>query len=46
MRKILLPFLAAAAAVAAFAAPAFAQEKTLTVYTYESFTSDWGPAPR
>ncbi|GGG01394.1 thiamine transporter substrate binding subunit [Rhizobium wenxiniae] len=23
-----------------------AQEKTLTVYTYESFTSDWGPGPK
>ncbi|MBS3647748.1 thiamine ABC transporter substrate binding subunit [Pseudaminobacter sp. 19-2017] len=31
----------------AFAAvPATAQEKTLTVYTYESFTSEWGPGPQ
>jgi ABC-type thiamine transport system substrate-binding protein len=27
------------------AAPASAQEKTLTVYTYESFTAEWGPGP-
>ncbi|MDQ6437033.1 thiamine ABC transporter substrate binding subunit [Mesorhizobium sp. LHD-90] len=26
--------------------PAVAQEKTLTVYTYESFTSEWGPGPQ
>ncbi|EKF18955.1 thiamine ABC transporter substrate binding subunit [Nitratireductor pacificus] len=30
--------------LAAMAAPAAAQEK-LTVYTYDSFTSDWGPGP-
>ncbi|MDE1156736.1 MAG: thiamine ABC transporter substrate binding subunit [Neorhizobium sp.] len=46
MRKILVPFLAAAAALAAHVGPALAQEKTLTVYTYESFTSDWGPGPK
>ncbi len=35
------------AALAAWAAPAAAQDqpKTLTVYTYESFTADWGPGP-
>jgi len=27
-------------------APAAAQDKTLTVYTYESFTSEWGPGPQ
>jgi thiamine transport system substrate-binding protein len=26
--------------------PALAQEKTLTVYTYESFTAEWGPGPK
>jgi thiamine transport system substrate-binding protein len=26
--------------------PAAAEEKTLTVYTYESFTSEWGPGPQ
>lgn len=30
--------------LAAFALPAAAQDK-LTVYTYESFTSEWGPGP-
>lgn len=25
---------------------AFANQPTLTVYTYDSFTSDWGPAPK
>lgn len=27
------------------AAPAWAQTPTLTVYTYSSFTADWGPGP-
>ncbi|MBW8640613.1 thiamine ABC transporter substrate binding subunit [Hoeflea sp. WL0058] len=27
------------------AAPASASDKTLTVYTYESFVADWGPGP-
>ncbi|MBB6180216.1 thiamine ABC transporter substrate binding subunit [Pseudorhizobium flavum] len=26
--------------------PAMAQERSLTVYTYESFTAEWGPGPR
>nr|WP_245409962.1 thiamine ABC transporter substrate binding subunit [Pararhizobium haloflavum] len=32
---------------AAFALPAetLAQDRTLTVYTYESFTAEWGPGP-
>ena len=34
----------AAATLALLAAPAAAQEK-LTVYTYDSFTADWGPGP-
>src|ERR1700754_2149549 len=25
---------------------AHAAEKTLTIYTYESFTSEWGPGPK
>jgi thiamine transport system substrate-binding protein len=33
------------AALAALALPAAAAEK-LTVYTYESFTADWGPGPQ
>lgn len=45
MRGISTFILAATAAVfAPFAAEA--QDKTLTVYTYESFTSDWGPGPK
>ena len=44
MRKKTLSTIAALAASLAF--PALAQEKTLTVYTYESFVSDWGPGPK
>ncbi|MFB9949746.1 thiamine ABC transporter substrate binding subunit [Rhizobium puerariae] len=36
----------AAAAALSMSVPAGAQEKTLTVYTYESFISDWGPGPK
>jgi thiamine transport system substrate-binding protein len=28
------------------AAPAVAEEKKLTIYTYESFTAEWGPGPQ
>jgi thiamine transport system substrate-binding protein len=42
--RILLS-LVSALAISAAAAPAFAQEK-LTVYTYESFTAEWGPGPQ
>ncbi|CDZ70954.1 Thiamin/thiamine pyrophosphate ABC transporter, thiamin/thiamine pyrophospate-binding protein [Neorhizobium galegae bv. orientalis] len=45
MRSTILSILAAAAALC-LSAPAEAQEKTLTVYTYESFISDWGPGPK
>lgn len=38
------PLIAVAAVVFA-AFPAVAAEKTLTVYTYDAFTSDWGPGP-
>ncbi|WMT92447.1 thiamine ABC transporter substrate binding subunit [Pelagibacterium sp. H642] len=35
-----------AVALGAFALPAFAQDNpTLTVYTYDAFAADWGPAP-
>jgi thiamine transport system substrate-binding protein len=45
MRRTTCLFLAAAAvALAPFAVQA--QDKTLTVYTYESFVSDWGPGPK
>ena len=45
MRSTILSIFAAAAAFS-LSAPAEAQEKTLTVYTYESFISDWGPGPK
>lgn len=36
----------AAAAMIGFVSPALAEGKTLTVYTYESFVSEWGPGPK
>lgn len=45
MRSTILSIFAAAAALS-LSVPAVAQEKTLTVYTYESFISDWGPGPK
>ena len=36
---------AALAALAMLAAPAVANDRTLTIYTYDSFVSDWGPGP-
>ncbi len=45
MRSTILSIFAAAAALS-LSAPAEAQQKTLTVYTYESFISDWGPGPK
>ncbi|WP_353644118.1 thiamine ABC transporter substrate binding subunit [Mesorhizobium sp. WSM2239] len=42
--RILLS-LVSALAISAAAVPAFAQEK-LTIYTYESFTAEWGPGPQ
>ncbi len=38
--------LVATVAFAGFAAAAQAADKTLTIYTYESFTSEWGPGPK
>ncbi len=37
---------AAAILSIALAMPAAAADKTLTVYTYESFVSEWGPGPK
>lgn len=37
--------LAIAAAIALLATPAAAADRTLTVYTYDAFTSEWGPGP-
>ncbi|MGK6313366.1 thiamine ABC transporter substrate binding subunit [Neorhizobium sp. DT-125] len=45
MRRIVLSIFAAAAGFFP-SVSVHAQEKTLTVYTYESFVSDWGPGPR
>jgi thiamine transport system substrate-binding protein len=45
MRKMLLSMAAALAALVS-AGPLAAQEKVLTVYTYESFVSEWGPGPK
>jgi len=44
MRKNILVPATALGLLAAAALPAASQEK-LTVYTYESFTSEWGPGP-
>ncbi len=44
MRHIVFPTVAAFAALLAL--PALAAEKTLTVYTYESFVAEWGPGPK
>ncbi len=49
MRKAIIPLLGPFfAAVAALATPfsASAENKVLTVYTYESFTSEWGPGAK
>ncbi len=43
MRKLLLSLFSAA--TLGLAVPAAAQDK-LTVYTYDSFTSEWGPGPQ
>src|SRR3954462_1194939 len=42
MRKLVLSMLAALAAPVSFAHAG----GTLTVYTYESFTAEWGPGPQ
>ncbi|MDN2567230.1 thiamine ABC transporter substrate binding subunit [Aquibium sp. A9E412] len=44
-RNTVLSLTAAALAGATLALPAAAQDATLTVYTYDSFTADWGPGP-
>jgi thiamine transport system substrate-binding protein len=42
MRNLVIPILSAT--LLGIAAPAAAQDK-LTIYTYDSFTSEWGPGP-
>ena len=44
MRTLLSHLVLATGLVALLAGPAAAKDK-LTVYTYESFTADWGPGP-
>ncbi len=46
MRKMTLSLFAALAAFAVQPFAAFAAEKVLTVYTYDSFVSEWGPGPK
>ncbi len=43
MRRLLLSL---TAALFPLAAPASAEQPTLTVYTYESFNAEWGPGPQ
>ncbi len=44
-RKTMRPFLIAAASMAFGSAALAADKPLLTVYTYDSFVSDWGPGP-
>ncbi len=44
--KTLILSLSVALAAALSGQPAGAADKTLTIYTYESFTSEWGPGPK
>lgn len=44
--RTLAGFMIAAATVTGVSASAFAAEKTLTVYTYESFITEWGPGAK
>jgi thiamine transport system substrate-binding protein len=44
MRRLILSLLAVTAV--SIGTNALAQQKKLTVYTYESFTSEWGPGPK
>ncbi len=46
MRTKFLSLLAACAAFSLSSVAADAADKTLTVYTYESFVSEWGPGPK
>lgn len=47
MRTRMISIAAALAAMFSVAPPALAEgEKTLTIYTYESFVAEWGPGPK
>lgn len=45
MKALKTTLLASSLALAASALPAIAADKSLTVYTYDSFNSEWGPGP-
>ncbi|HXV29615.1 MAG TPA: thiamine ABC transporter substrate binding subunit [Sinorhizobium sp.] len=44
--KISKPLAIAAVALGTFSTGAFAAERTLTIYTYESFVTEWGPGAK
>ena len=48
MRRYLsrIPLLTTLVALGLATVPVPAAERTLTVYTYESFTAEWGPGPK
>lgn len=46
MRKFQFIPVALAACLPLVASPAFSADKTLNVYTYESFVAEWGPGPK
>lgn len=46
MTSLLFRLSLAAASALTLTLPASAAEKTLTIYTYESFTAEWGPGPK
>lgn len=46
MTSLLFRLPLAAASLLTLGLPAGAADKTLTIYTYESFTAEWGPGPK
>lgn len=46
MTSLLFRLSLATASALTLTLPASAAEKTLTIYTYESFTAEWGPGPK
>lgn len=46
MRQLLSLFSLTISASVLFASASFAEEKKLTIYTYDSFVSEWGPGPK
>ena len=45
-KPLIASFVTAFLAATVTLSPAQAADKTLTIYTYESFTSEWGPGPK